>query len=213
MNSKNIGVLFDLDGVIIDSEGVYSRFWVEIEKRYPTGIPDFAAKIKGTNITSIMSHYTDENIKRMVLDDLAEFEKQMRYDVFPDARRFLQDLKAAEIPCAMVTSSGEMKLLRLFKQHPMLKDYFSAIVSGEMVTHSKPHPECFLKGAELIGRRTSDCVVFEDSIFGVESGIAAGAKVVALTTTFPEAIKNTKADTFIDSFADFGVEDIMRLLK
>ena len=83
--------------------------------------------MKGTNITSIMSHYTDENIKRMVLDDLAEFEKQMRYDVFPDAMRFLKDLKAAEIPCAMVTSSGEMKLLRLFKHHPMLKDYFSAI--------------------------------------------------------------------------------------
>ena len=170
MNKKQIGALFDLDGVVIDTEGVYSRFWEDIEKKYPTGIPDFAVKIKGTNLNSIMSHYTDPVAKAAVLDALAEFEKTMVYEIFPDAERFLKELKAAGVPCAMVTSSGEMKLQRLFAQQPHLKGYFDAIVSGEMVSHSKPHPECFLKGAEMIGCRPEDCVVFEDSLLGVRQG-------------------------------------------
>lgn len=212
MEKDKIGALFDLDGVVIDTEGVYSRFWAEAERRYPTGIPDFAQKIKGTNLASILSHYPDEAVRRHILDDLEAFEREMQYEIFPDAMRFVEDLNVAGIPCAMVTSSGEMKLRRLFAQHPSLKEYFSAIVSGEMVAHSKPHPECFLKGAGLIGREASHCVVFEDSLYGVEAGVAAGAKVVALTTTFPDAIMTTKADKFIDSFAGFSVGDMLGLL-
>lgn len=209
MEKKQIGALFDLDGVVIDTEGVYSRFWVDIEQKYPTGIPNFAVKIKGTNLASIMSHYTDPEAKEAVLKALARFEHTMTYEIFPEAERLLRELREAGVPCAMVTSSGEMKLQRLFAQQPHLRGYFDAIVSGEMVQHSKPHPECFLKGAEMIGRRAEDCVVFEDSLLGVEAGKAAGAKVVALPTTFPEAIRTTAADLIIDSFAGFTVGDFL----
>lgn len=213
MEKKPIGALFDLDGVVIDTEGVYSRFWVDIEQKYPTGIPNFAVKIKGTNLASIMSHYTDPVAHEAVLKALAEFEHTMTYEIFPEAERFIRELRAAGVPCAMVTSSGEMKLQRLFAQHPHLRGYFDAIVSGEMVQHSKPHPECFEKGARMIGCSPERCVVFEDSLLGVESGKAAGAKVVALPTTFPEAIKNTEADKIIDSFADFSLSDFLKLTE
>lgn len=213
MEKKPTGALFDLDGVIIDTEGVYSRFWVDIEQKYPTGIPNFAVKIKGTNLASIMSHYTDPVAHEAVLMALAEFEHTMTYEIFPEAERFIRELRAAGVPCAMVTSSGEMKLQRLFAQHPHLRGYFDAIVSGEMVQHSKPHPECFEKGARMIGCSPERCVVFEDSLLGVESGKAAGAKVVALPTTFPEAIKNTEADKIIDSFADFSLSDFLKLTE
>ncbi len=213
MEKKPTGALFDLDGVVIDTEGVYSRFWVDIEQKYPTGIPNFAVKIKGTNLASIMSHYTDPVAHEAVLKALAEFEHTMTYEIFPEAERFIRELRAAGVPCAMVTSSGEMKLQRLFAQHPHLRGYFDAIVSGEMVQHSKPHPECFEKGARMIGCSPERCVVFEDSLLGVESGKAAGAKVVALPTTFPEAIKNTEADKIIDSFADFSLSDFLKLAE
>ena len=213
MEKKPTGALFDLDGVIIDTEGVYSRFWVDIEQKYPTGIPNFAVKIKGTNLASIMSHYTDPVAHEAVLKALAEFEHTMTYEIFHEAERFIRELRAAGVPCAMVTSSGEMKLQRLFAQHPHLRGYFDAIVSGEMVQHSKPHPECFEKGARMIGCSPERCVVFEDSLLGVESGKAAGAKVVALPTTFPEAIKNTEADKIIDSFADFSLSDFLKLTE
>lgn len=208
---KKIGVLFDLDGVIIDSETKYSVFWDNMEAKYPSGVPSFTAKIKGTNLKSIMSHYKDEAKKQAILSELSSFEKTMVYDIFPDAQRLLDELKANHIPCVIVTSSGQSKMDRLFAQHPTLKNYFHGIVTGEMVTHSKPHPECFIKGAELIGVLATDCVVFEDSIYGVNAGIASGAKVVALTTTFPEDIKNTKADKIMDSFADFHISDIYNL--
>lgn len=210
--NNNIGVLFDLDGVIIDSETRYTVFWEDMEAKYPSGIPNFTTKIKGTNLSSIMSHYTDENKKAAILKELTEFEKTMRYDIFPEAQRFLDDLRAARIPCVIVTSSGQSKMDRLFAQHPELKDYFSGIVTGEMVSHSKPHPECFIKGAEMIDVPASRCVVFEDSIYGVNAGIASGAKVVALTTTFPDEIKKTEADRIIDSFADFRISDLHSLL-
>ena len=213
MEKKPTGALFDLDGVVIDTEGVYSRFWVDIEQKYPTGIPNFAVKIKGTNLASIMSHYTDPVAHEAVLKALAEFEHTMTYEIFPEAERFIRELRAAGVPCAMVTSSGEMKLQRLFAQHPHLRGYFDAIVSGEMVQHSKPHPECFEKGDRMIGCSPERCVVFEDSLLGVESGKAAGAKVVALPTTFPEAIKNTEADKIIDSFADFSLSDFLKLTE
>ena len=211
-NNNNIGVLFDLDGVIIDSETRYTVFWEDMEAKYPSGIPNFTTKIKGTNLSSIMSHYTDENKKAAILKELTEFEKTMRYDIFPEAQRFLDDLRTARIPCVIVTSSGQSKMDRLFSQHPELKDYFSGIVTGEMVSHSKPNPECFIKGAEMIDVPASRCVVFEDSIYGVNAGIASGAKVVALTTTFPDEIKKTEADRIIDSFADFRISDLHSLL-
>ena len=63
----------------------------------------------------------------------------------------------------------------------------------------------------MIGCRAADCVVFEDSLLGVASGKAAGAKVVALPTTLPDTIRTTAADLFIDSFAGFTVADFLEL--
>lgn len=206
-----IGVLFDLDGVIIDSETKYSMFWSNIEEKYPTGVPDFSNKIKGTNLKSIMSHYTDESVKSHILKELEDYEKNMVYDIYPDAQIFLDELKSNKIRCAVVTSSSKQKMDKLFGQHPHLKGYFDAIVTGEMVKTSKPDPECFLRGAEMLNIPANQCVVFEDSIFGVNAGLDAGSKVVALTTTFPEKIKGTKADKIIDSFADFHLSDILSL--
>ncbi len=206
-----IGILFDLDGVIIDSETKYTEFWEAMEAKYPSGVPNFTTKIKGTNLQSIMSHYTDNAKKQAVLAEIAAFEKTMVYDIYPDAQRFLDELHDEHIPCVIVTSSGQTKMDRLFAQHPDLKNYFQDIVTGEMVTHSKPDPECFLKGAEMLHLPAERCAVFEDSIYGVNAGIAAGAKVVALTTTFPSEIKKTKADKIIDSFADFHISDVYKL--
>lgn len=210
---NKIGALFDLDGVVIDTETTYTVFWSDIEAKYPTGIPNFAIKIKGSNLKSIRSYYPDEDIWNNIIKSLADFEENMPYNIFPDALRFLNDLKDNNIPCAMVTSSGKAKLDRLFRQHPQLKSYFNAIVSGEMVSKSKPDPECFIKGAELINCPIKDCVVFEDSIYGVTAGIASGAKVVALTTTFPDTIINSKADKFMESFADFGIAELNALFQ
>lgn len=201
------GCLFDLDGVIIDSESQYSAFWDEIEKIYPTGIADYSMKIKGSNLSTIMQkYYHDENAKRDILNRLEAFEDTMPLGIFPGAEDFLKELKAAAIPCVIVTSSTCAKMERLLKIHPELGNYFAGIINGDMVTRPKPDPECYIKGASLIGANPADCIVFEDSINGLKASKLSGAYVVALSTTLPaERLKTMEPDMIIPSFAGFHI--------
>ena len=84
-NTKKRGVLFDLDGVLLDSEGQYSIFWGEMEKEYPTGVPDFAAYIKGFHLTRILGYFADDVVRTEIMEKLLEFERSMRYVFFPGA--------------------------------------------------------------------------------------------------------------------------------
>ena len=86
------------------------------------------------------------------------------------------------------------------------KQYFAAIIDGEMVTHPKPNPECYLKGAQKIGIPISQCIVFEDSINGIKAGKASGARVIALSTTLPESeLIKLEPDMIIPSFVGFHI--------
>ena len=82
---KTRGVLFDLDGVLLDSEGQYSIFWEQMEKEYPTGVPDFANYIKGFHLTRILGYFPDEDVRQQVLDKLTVFERNMKFEFFPGA--------------------------------------------------------------------------------------------------------------------------------
>ena len=76
-----VGVLFDLDGVLIDSEREYTRIWSEIDRRYPTGVENFAIKIKGQTLPEILSNHYPETLHSAVIDMLNEQEQQMRSEV------------------------------------------------------------------------------------------------------------------------------------
>ncbi len=201
---KKIGCLFDLDGVLVDSEPLYTSFWNEIEKTHPTGVPDFALKIKGSNLPTILNTYYTPSLHKAIIDKLQVFEDNMVYPIFPGVIHFLEELKTNSIPCAIVTSSSMDKVKQLFKLYPGFSRYFSGIVTGDMVTRSKPDPECYLKGASAIDMDIADCYVFEDSIFGIQAGKAAGAHVIGLSTTLPaDKIKETEPEMVIDTFTGF----------
>lgn len=202
------GALFDLDGVLIDSETLYTNFWQKIDSIYPTGIPDFAIQIKGTTLDLIFKHFPDAAVQADILQRLNRFQREMRFEMYPYAEDFLKRLQSADIPMALVTSSDEKKMESLFAQLPQLRNYFNAIIHAGLITHSKPHPEPYLKGAEAIGVAPGECCVFEDSLQGLAAGRAAGAKVVALSTTYPADRLVSLADTVISSFKDL---DISRL--
>ena len=132
--------LFDLDGVLVDTEGIYYTFWDNIEKIYPTGINDFAAFIKGSTLKKILTYYTDDEVRRKVIAKLEEHEAQMRYVIFDGVYEFLEQLKDEGIPCAIVTSSNDDKLAKLFAQNPGFKDYFDVVITDSRVSRSKPDP-------------------------------------------------------------------------
>ena len=183
------GILFDLDGVLLDSEGQYSIFWDKMEKTFPTGVPDFASYIKGFHLTRILGYFADDEIRNQVLTELLEFERNMKYEFFPGALTFVKMLRDAGIPMAIVTSSDRKKMQALYSQHPEFPTLFDQIITGDMVTKAKPDPECFLLGAQRIGIDIKDCIVFEDSRNGLIAARESGASVIGITTTLkPEDV-------------------------
>lgn len=206
------GVLFDLDGVLIDSETLYTEFWSNAEKKYPTGVEDFAYVIKGNNLAKILSTYfSDKEVQADLLRMIDEFERNMQYPIFPGAMELVNSLNQQNIPCAIVTSSDISKMNKLALQHPDFLSHFNAMVTGNMVSKSKPDPECFLRGAEMIGVDIKDCVVCEDSPSGILAGLNSGAKVIAIATTLRRKDINKDAHKIVDSIADISVDDILSL--
>ncbi len=178
------GILFDLDGVLIDTEGTYTQFWEAVDRHFPTGVEGFAQVIKGSNLHNILhTYFPTEEMRAQVTEMLDNFQRDMQYNYFPGAIELLDELKSNGIACCIVTSSDKRKMESLYSQHPDFPSHFDAIVTGNMVSEPKPSPECFLLGAKMLGIDIKDCVVIEDSINGLKAGMASGAHVIGLYTT------------------------------
>ncbi len=208
-----IGFLFDLDGVIIDSETRYTEIWGEIDSHYPTGVDDFVHKIKGCTLENILATYFDPYVHQAVVGILKERESKMNYDYCPGSESLLQEIKESSWQAALVTSSNEAKLSRLYVQHPEIRSYFAKIIDGNMVSKSKPDPEGFLMGANGIGVNARRCAVFEDSLQGVKAGKAAGAYTIGLAGTLPANVLAPIADIVIHSLTEINLTDIAEVLK
>lgn len=205
------GILFDLDGVIIDSEGLYTRFWEKTEAEFPTGIPDFARAIKGTNLEKILDHFPRPEVRQEILRRIHDFDRELTYPLFPGAMELLEGLRAEGVPTALYSSSNPEKMARLFTVHPSLRQMFGAIVNGSMVARSKPDPEGYLIAAKAIGCRPEDCVVVEDSLQGVRAGIAAGAAVAAIAGTLPRRVLERETPHVFDSIAQLSPSLLLHL--
>lgn len=207
-----LAALFDLDGVLIDSEWTYTCFWEAIELIYPTGIPNYAQVIKGSNLQKILANYPSQQVRDDIVRRIDEFEADMDYPMFDGAEALLRDLRTHGIPTAIVTSSSQQKMDSLFAKTPELKEMVDEIVTGSEVTHSKPDPEGYLLAAKKLGVSPTDCVVFEDSLQGLEAGRRSGAKVVGIATTNPRSALVGRADIIVDSVAELTVELLVKTL-
>lgn len=211
---KNIGFLFDLDGVLIDSEREYTRIWEEIERTFPTGIPNFARAIKGQTLTKILTdNYPDEGIRNDVSVMLHKLEGEMHYAYCPGAEEFLHSLNRQGARIAVVTSSDEVKMSHLYADLPDFKSKVRLIVDASKVTRSKPDPQGYLLAAELLGTEITNCAVFEDSIQGVKAGRASGAYVVGITGTKSREELLPYSDIVIDNLAEIDIKSLSELLE
>lgn len=213
MTDKAIkGVLFDLDGVLIDTEGTYTQFWEAVDRRFPTGVEGFAQVIKGSNLHNILhTYFATEELRAQVNDMLNAFQRDMRYDYFPGAIELLEELKSQGIGCCIVTSSDKKKMESLYAQHPDFTSHFDAIVTGNMVSEPKPSPECFLLGAQQLGIDIKDCVVIEDSINGLKAGMASGARVIGLATTCTREAIAPHCHLVMGDISDINIDTILEL--
>lgn len=196
-------VLFDLDGVIMDTESQYSIFWNRAGKEL-LGLDDFGKIIKGQTLTHILMHFEGASkSKDEIIAELYEYERNMSYDYIPGADEFMKSLKAKGIPMAIVTSSNDAKMENVRKVRPELWELTEAVLTSEHFSKSKPDPECFLKGMEVLGGRPEETYVFEDSIHGINAGRSAGAKVIGLATTNTREAIADLCDQVIDDFRGF----------
>lgn len=193
------GILFDLDGVLIDTEGIYTQFWEAVDKRFPTGVDNFAQVIKGSNLNNILhTYFPTEQMREQVNVLLNNFQRDMRYNYFPGTIKILETLKKSDILACIVTSSNPNKMKELYHQKPEFSSYFNAIITGEMVSEPKPSPECFLLGAKRLGVDIKECCVVEDSINGLKAGMASGAYVVGIPSTCSREAIAPYCHTIID---------------
>ncbi len=212
--TKCIAALFDLDGVVVDTESQYSIFWDTQGGIYRPDLPGFGSRIKGQTLVQIFDKYFtgETDTQRQLTEALDCFERQMTYHYFPGVVSFLHELRTHGIKTAIVTSSSESKMAHVYRAHPELKDSVDCILTAEQFVRSKPDPDCFLLGAETLGTVPENCVVFEDSFHGLEAGNRAGMTVIGLATTHPEAAIRDKAHVVLRDFNGFTVARLKAIM-
>lgn len=213
-NGRPVAALFDLDGVIFDTESQYSVFWGGIGREYHPEVAEFDRKIKGQTLVQIYDRWFSDLAEEQaaITARLNEFERTMCYDYIAGAKDFVQALKKAGIRTAVVTSSNAEKMSRVYAAHPEMQTLFDEILTSERFTRSKPAPDCYLLGAETFHTGVDRCVVFEDSFHGLQAGRSAGMKVVGLATTNAAADIRPYCDEMMDDFCGMTVEKMLQLL-
>lgn len=213
-SSKPIAALFDLDGVILDTESQYTIFWDSTGEKY-LNKSGCGKILKGMSLELIFDTFfsTVKDKTPTIVQELNDFEASMQMNYIAGAKEFVQELKANGVKTAVVTSSNRPKMQSVYRQKPEIKELFDEILTAELFTRSKPAPDCYLLGAKTFNTCIDNCFVFEDSINGLKAGYGAKMTVVGLATTNPvEAIKEYCAITIPD-FKDFSYEKLINLKK
>lgn len=202
--------LFDLDGVIINTEPLYTEFWRAIGREYFPGDADFANKLKGKTFNDILSRYfkNEDKARRDIRRKLDNFESEMDFPLIDGVETFLNQLKEKGVPMAVVTSSDRFKMESLKRKRPTLLECFDRLFTAEDSLKSKPAPDCYISAAKALCVQPSYCCIFEDSINGLKAARDSGAFVVGLTTSFPKDVVEVMSDMVIPDFSNLKISDI-----
>lgn len=203
-------VIFDMDGVIVDSEPLH----YESEKRVLSQLGyEFPREIHRKYIGYANEHDfwqdlqnelgVSLNIQTLILEKQDYFFKHLsRITIIKPALTLLKKLKQATIPIALASSSSN-ELIHKVLDRFSLKPFFSVIQSGDDVENGKPAPDIFLFTAKKLGVKPRECIVIEDSLNGVKAGKAAGMIVVAVPNEYTKMLDFSKADYRIESLDEF----------
>ncbi len=182
-------VLWDMDGTLIDSEPYWIATEMELARRF--GVPwthEDGLAMVGQAMDVSAQTLQDRGVA-LHKDEIAEYlvaqvAEQVRVHApwQPDARTLLDHVVAAGIPCALVTMSYTRLADAFLAQAP---EVFTVVVTGDRVTHGKPHPEAYLTAAEQLGVDIDRCVAIEDSPAGVASALASGARTIGVQRLVP----------------------------
>ncbi len=188
------GVIFDMDGVLVDSGEPHHRSWQMLAEKHGQQVSEerFRQSFGKRSADIIRSIWGDEvsdaEVRAYDAEKEALYREIIRGNVplMPGCREVLAALKAAGYMLAVGTS-GPPENLELVLADGAIGEFFTATVHGFDIAHGKPAPDCFLLAAQRIDVAPERCVVIEDAPVGVEAARAAGMQAVGLTGTHPGA--------------------------
>lgn len=203
------GFIFDFDGVVIDTERYHYRSWAKAAELvgYTLGWEEYLP-LKSTGMGTISNYICDHSGKEVpqsVRDEVAAtklrvfneiVEDLSEEDVLPGVRDFLAYLNERQVKTAVASSSSASAALA---QRFDLSKHFGVIIDGNRKLPRKPAPDTFLLAAQLLGVEPKDCIVFEDSLAGIDAACNAGMPVVAVG-----GIRSDKAIAHIEDFRQLG---------
>ena len=207
--------LFDLDGVVFDTEPQYSVFWGMICRHYHPEHPGLEHEIKGSTLVQIYDRWFSgplESERPDITRRLDAYEQSMHYDYIAGFEALIADLHAHGVKTAVVTSSNIPKMESVYLYQPDFQTLFDAILTSEDFSRSKPDPDCYLRAARRLGVASDECIVFEDSFNGLRSGRAAQMKVVGLATTNTAEAIAPYSDIQIEDYRDVSFQTFSTLL-
>lgn len=213
-------VIFDSDGVIVDSEKHSLRAFVQAidENGIHLSDEDILSNCGLTDADIII--YMREKFKLSIdLNKFSERKKELYtelvksgiLEVFPGVKDLLNSLNQDKIPYALASSGSREKIFFNLKKTG-LTDYFPIIISGEDFERGKPDPAIFLAAAKKLNTATQRCVVIEDSLNGIKAAKNAGMPCIAVAHTF-SADKLTEADLILQEIAEINISKIRSLIK
>ena len=213
INHRIEAVLFDMDGVLVDSEAYICQAGITMfaEKGYPVLAEDFL-QFTGMGENRYLGGVAE---KHKIPFDL-EKDKARTYEIYSELVRgklsaldgvhdFIGKCRDRGLKMAVASSADPVKVNINLAEIGLDSKLFQAVVTGLDIEHKKPAPDIFLKAANLMGADPKHCLVVEDAISGVAAGKAAGARVLALTTAFSPG-ELSDADWITETLATAGDE-------
>jgi HAD superfamily hydrolase (TIGR01549 family) len=202
------GILFDLDGVLIDSEPLHEFSLLQLSDRFGRrfgqdellqfkGLPELSVAQAIQKSFPELALTTDEIIRLRLGLLKSNFH---RVEMVEGALEFVQRAKAAGFRLGLTTSAAR-SMQQLACETFALSSYFDTVITGEDIERGKPDPQPYERTAANLSLRPDECMVIEDAVNGVKSGKAAGCFVVGITTSFAgQALKLAGADLIVPSF-------------
>ncbi|MCU0324933.1 MAG: HAD family phosphatase [Spirosomaceae bacterium] len=220
MNHSNIAVIFDMDGVICDTNPYHSLAWKAFLDKHgiSTTEEEFIAHMYGKSNSYILKHFLGREVVGQEFEQM-EFEKELMFRQIYDEHvkpingllEFIDELKANGVKTGIATSAPVENMDLILSKLP-LREKMGSLLASHHVSHHKPNPEVYLKSAENLGVNPTDCVVFEDSFSGVTAAINAKMKVVGVLSTYkPEELPPCNA--YISDYQDINFDKILTLLS
>jgi beta-phosphoglucomutase len=193
-------VIFDMDGVIVDNNAYHKKAWQQFCGAFRITLDEGVwEQIYGRNNHDTLNILFHGKLNDQQINAYAEEKETMYRNLYAQHIEpvsgflpFIDSVKKSGLRIALASSSGRENIDFIIDRLSV-RNYFDVITDPESIRNGKPHPEIYLKTADLLKLRPDECVVFEDSLSGIESAHRAGMKVIGITTTHAgEEMRNTE---------------------